>query len=80
MLPMVRTLWEAKAVLQIMKEEGLERNRDFKVWFMAETPSIGIMADEFSKLVDACLWPGDLVIGLVAARQTVVRVGGRITS
>ena len=41
MLPMVRTLWEAKKVLEIMKEEGLERNRDFKVWFMAETPSIG---------------------------------------
>ena len=52
MLPMVRTLWEAKQVLQIMKEEGLERSKDFKVWFMAETPSIAIMADEFSKLVD----------------------------
>jgi len=52
MLPMVRTIWEAKKVLEIMKEEGLERGRDFKVWFMAETPSIAIMADEFSKLVD----------------------------
>jgi pyruvate,water dikinase len=52
MLPMVRTLWEAKKVLEIMKEEGLERSRDFKIWFMAETPSIAIMADEFSKLVD----------------------------
>jgi pyruvate,water dikinase len=52
MLPMVRTLWEAKAVLELMRAEGLERNKDFKIWFMAETPSIGIMADEFSKLVD----------------------------
>ena len=52
MLPMVRTVWEAKKCLAIMKEEGLERSRDFKVWFMAETPSIAIMADEFSKLVD----------------------------
>ena len=53
MLPMVRTLWEAKQVLEIMKEEGLERSRDFKIWFMAETPAIAIMADEFSKLVQA---------------------------
>jgi len=52
MLPMVRTVWEAKKVLEIMKQEGLERSRDFKIWFMAETPSIAIMADEFSKLVD----------------------------
>jgi pyruvate,water dikinase len=52
MIPVVRTLWEAKKVLEVMKEEGLERSRDFKIWFMAETPSIAIMADEFSKLVD----------------------------
>ena len=52
MLPMVRTVWEAKKVLEIMKQEGLERSRDFKIWFMAETPSIAIMADEFSRLVD----------------------------
>ncbi len=52
MLPMVRNLWEAKKALQIMKDEGLERSKDFQVWFMAETPSIAIMADEFSKLCD----------------------------
>ncbi|MEM2281225.1 MAG: putative PEP-binding protein, partial [Candidatus Bathyarchaeia archaeon] len=52
MLPVVRTLWEARRVLEIMREEGLERSKDFKVWFMAETPSIAILADEFSKLCD----------------------------
>ncbi|MBS7647581.1 MAG: phosphoenolpyruvate synthase [Candidatus Bathyarchaeia archaeon] len=52
MLPMVRTVWEAKKVLEIMREEGLERSKDFKVWFMAETPSIALLADEFSKLCD----------------------------
>ncbi|MEM2536794.1 MAG: phosphoenolpyruvate synthase [Candidatus Bathyarchaeia archaeon] len=52
MLPVVRTLWEAKKVLEIMREEGLERSKDFQVWFMAETPSIAILADEFSKLCD----------------------------
>jgi hypothetical protein len=35
MLPMIRTLWEAKHCLQIMKEEGFERTREFQVWFMA---------------------------------------------
>ncbi len=52
MIPMARTIWEIKRVLEIMKEEGLERGRDFKVWLMAEVPSTVLMADEFSKLCD----------------------------
>jgi len=66
MLPMVRTLWEAKKALEILKEEGLERSRDFKIWFMAETPSIAIMADEFSKLVDGfSIGSNDLTQGIL---------------
>jgi pyruvate, water dikinase len=76
MLPMVRTIWEAKAVLQIMKEEGLERNRDFKVWFMAETPSIGIMADEFSKLVDGfSIGSNDMTQGVLMIDRDSERLG-----
>jgi pyruvate,water dikinase len=52
MLPFVRTTWEVEKCLAIMKEEGLVRGRDFKVWLMAEVPSIIFMADEFSKLCD----------------------------
>jgi pyruvate,water dikinase len=52
MLPFVRTTWEVEKATQIMKEEGLERGKDFKLWFMAEVPSIVILADEFSKLCD----------------------------
>jgi pyruvate,water dikinase len=52
MLPFVRTTWEMKRALEIMKEEGLERGRDFKVWAMAEVPSVIFMADEFCKYVD----------------------------
>jgi pyruvate,water dikinase len=52
MLPFVRTTWEVEKALQIMKEEGLERGRDFKVWVMAEVPSVIFMADEFCKYVD----------------------------
>jgi pyruvate, water dikinase len=76
MLPMVRTIWEAKAVLQIMKEEGLERNKDFKVWFMAETPSIAIMADEFSKLVDGfSIGSNDMTQGVLMIDRDSERLG-----
>jgi pyruvate, water dikinase len=76
MLPMVRTLWEAKAVLKLMSEEGLERNRDFKIWFMAETPSIGIMADEFSKLVDGfSIGSNDMTQGVLMIDRDSERLG-----
>ena len=52
MLPFVRTTWEVKRALEIMEDEGLRRSRDFKVWIMAEVPSVIFLADEFSKLVD----------------------------
>jgi len=42
MFPFARTTWEVEKALKIMKEEGLERGRDFKVWIMAEVPSVGI--------------------------------------
>ncbi len=33
-----------------MKSEGRERNRDFKVWLMAEVPSMALLANEFARL------------------------------
>jgi pyruvate,water dikinase len=76
MLPMVRTLWEAKQVLEIMRQEGLERSRDFKIWFMAETPSIIIMADEFSKLVDGfSIGSNDLTQGVLMIDRDSERLG-----
>jgi pyruvate,water dikinase len=76
MLPMVRTLWEAKKCLEILKEEGLERSRDFKVWFMAETPSIAILADEFSKLVDGfSIGSNDMTQGILMIDRDSERLG-----
>ena len=76
MLPMVRTVWEAKKCLAIMREEGLERSRDFKVWFMAETPSIAIMADEFSKLVDGfSIGSNDMTQGILMIDRDSERLG-----
>ena len=76
MLPMVRTLWEAEKVLAIMKEEGLERSRDFKVWFMAETPAIAIMADKFSKMVDGySIGSNDMTQGVLMIDRDSERLG-----
>jgi len=52
MLPFVRCTWEVEECLKILASEELVRGRDFKVWLMAEVPSIVFMADEFSKLCD----------------------------
>lgn len=76
MLPVVRTVWEAEKVLEIMRQEGLERSRDFKVWFMAETPSIAIMADEFSKLCDGfSIGSNDMTQGILMIDRDSERLG-----
>ena len=52
MFPFVRTTWELEKALAIMESEGLKRSKDFKVWAMAEVPSIAILADKFAEYVD----------------------------
>ncbi|TLX98162.1 MAG: phosphoenolpyruvate synthase [Thaumarchaeota archaeon] len=52
MLPFVRTPWEVEKCLGMMEEEGLVRDESFKVWLMAEVPSIVFRADEFARLCD----------------------------
>jgi pyruvate,water dikinase len=76
MLPVVRTVWESKKVLEIMSQEGLERSNDFKVWFMAETPSIAILADEFSKLCDGfSIGSNDMTQGVLMIDRDSERLG-----
>ncbi|MCS7124221.1 MAG: phosphoenolpyruvate synthase [Candidatus Bathyarchaeota archaeon] len=76
MLPVVRTIWEAKKVLEIMREEGLERSKDFQVWFMAETPSIAILADVFSKLCDGfSIGSNDMTQGILMIDRDSERLG-----
>ena len=54
MLPFVRTTWEVGKCLDIMREEGLDSHEDntFKVWIMAEVPSVALLADRFAELCD----------------------------
>jgi pyruvate,water dikinase len=76
MLPMVRTVWEVKKCLDIMREEGLERSKDFKVWFMAETPSIAILADEFCKFCDGfSIGSNDMTQGILMIDRDSERLG-----
>ncbi len=52
MLPFVRTPEELIVVKDIMAEEGLKQSKDFKIWIMAEVPSVVFQAEEFAELVD----------------------------
>lgn len=52
MLPFVRTPEELITVKEIMAEEGLVQSKNFKIWIMAEVPSVVMQADEFAQLVD----------------------------
>lgn len=52
MLPFVRTPEELVVVKGIMAEEGLVQGKDFKIWIMAEVPSVVFQAEEFAQLVD----------------------------
>ena len=53
MVPFVRTLNEADAVLDIMKGFGLERGKNgLRIVMMCEIPSNAILADEFLKRFD----------------------------
>jgi len=52
MLPFVRTTWELEKVKEIMASEGLVQSNNFKLWIMAEVPSVIFAAEEFAQLVD----------------------------
>jgi len=47
MVPFVRTPAELKGVKQLLAEQGLVRNDDFKLWMMVEVPSNVIILDKF---------------------------------
>jgi pyruvate, water dikinase len=53
LIPFCRTPEEGQKVLDIMKEEGLEKGRDgFKVYVMCEIPANVLRADEFLDIFD----------------------------
>lgn len=52
MLPFVRTTWEVKSCIESIEKAGLKRSEDFKIWLMAEVPSVVFMGGEFAELCD----------------------------
>ena len=53
MVPFVRTLSEAKSIIQIMSDFGLKRGKNgLRIIMMCEVPSNAILADEFMEYFD----------------------------
>lgn len=52
MLPFVRNTEELEDITQMMREGGLRRSRDFKLYLMAEVPSTVLRAKEFARYCD----------------------------
>ncbi|HET6769433.1 MAG TPA: phosphoenolpyruvate synthase [Chitinophagaceae bacterium] len=54
MIPFCRTVDEAKKVIEVMKANGLERDKDetLEIYVMAEIPSNVLLAEEFAKVFD----------------------------
>ncbi|PIT84713.1 phosphoenolpyruvate synthase [Candidatus Micrarchaeota archaeon CG10_big_fil_rev_8_21_14_0_10_45_29] len=47
MIPFVRRIGEMRAIKDMLKENGIHRTRDFKLWMMVEVPSTVVLIDEF---------------------------------
>jgi len=53
MIPFVRTVKQAKAVIDLMAENGLERGKDgLKVIMMSELPTNALLAEQYLELFD----------------------------
>ncbi|MGB9703874.1 MAG: phosphoenolpyruvate synthase [Pyrobaculum sp.] len=78
MAPFVRTVWEAERFAKLLEEEGLYRDRDFKVWAMSEVPSIALMVEEFAEYFDGfSIGSNDLtqlVLGVDRDNNFLVRI------
>ena len=80
MLPFVRNTHEVIKALKIMESEGLVRNEKFKVWIMAEVPSVALIPEDFAKLpIDgASIGSNDLtqlVLGVDRDSETLGKMG-----
>lgn len=54
MIPFCRTVDEGKKVIQVMEQNGLDRNKDtsLQIYVMAEIPSNVLLAEQFAEIFD----------------------------
>ena len=52
MIPFIRTVKQAKEVIELLAENDLKRNRDLKIIMMSELPSNSLLAEEFLEHFD----------------------------
>jgi pyruvate,water dikinase len=54
MIPFCRTLEEGRKVIEVMKQNGLDRDKDktLEIYVMAEIPSNVLLAEKFAKIFD----------------------------
>ncbi len=52
MIPFIRTVKQAKEVIDLLAENNLKRNRDLKIIMMSELPSNSLLAEEFLEHFD----------------------------
>ncbi|MDO8471862.1 MAG: phosphoenolpyruvate synthase [bacterium] len=50
MIPFVRTTDELISIKELIRKSGLEQSNEFKLWIMAEVPSVAILAEQFCQL------------------------------
>ena len=78
MIPFCRTVEEIERVVAIMREEGLERGPEFKLWVMAEIPSNFLIADKFNKYIDGySIGSNDmtmLILGADRDNETIAKI------
>ncbi len=81
MAPFVRTTWELEKFVELLKSEDLGSSRDFKVYAMAEIPSIAFLVEEFAKYVDGfSIGSNDLtqlILGVDRDNEILVRIDER---
>ncbi|MCI4350942.1 MAG: phosphoenolpyruvate synthase [Thermoplasmata archaeon] len=79
MLPFVRNTWELEQIAEMLKEAGLRRSRDLKLYLMAEVPSTVLLAREFAQHCDGfSIGSNDLtqlVLGADRDSETLGRMG-----
>lgn len=79
MVPFCRTVEEGKRVIELIKQNGLERASDFKIMVMAEIPSNVLLAEQFLEIFDGLsIGSNDLtqlVLGIDRDSSLVTKIG-----